>query len=129
MTEDQSRLVVMACEAFLQRDMDVTGLGFARGRTPYEEIPAAIVFPTPFIDLPRANCGTGDSFGTGVDAIDCDVIDMEAYALAKACHVENTAFACAKSVSDGADHTAAADWQANLHRAADHFLHLYLQLP
>ena len=53
---------------------------------------------------------------------------MEAYALAKVCHVEGTAFACAKYVSDGADHAAAADWQANLHRAADRFLALYRQL-
>ena len=59
----------------------------------------------------------------------CDVVDMEAYALAKVCHVEGTAFACAKYISDGADHAAAADWQANLHRAADRFLALYRQLP
>jgi adenosylhomocysteine nucleosidase len=116
---------VVACTTFHQRDMDVSGLGFAPGTTPYEEIPAALEFPTPFADLPRVSCGTGDSFVTGPLALQCDVVDMEAYALAKVCHVEGVDFACAKFVSDGADHAAASDWQANLHRAAEQFLALY----
>jgi adenosylhomocysteine nucleosidase len=120
---------VVACTAFHQRDMDVSGLGFNPGATPYEEIPAVIEFVSPFSDLPCAACGTGDSFETGERAMIGDVVDMEAYALAKVCHVERTAFACAKFVSDGADHAAATDWQANLHRAAERFLALYRQLP
>jgi adenosylhomocysteine nucleosidase len=121
---------VVACAAFHQRDMDASGLGFAPGATPFEEIPAVLEFPTPFADLPAAACGTGDSFENGASlALTCDVVDMEAYALAKVCHVEGTAFACAKFVSDGADHAAATEWQANLHRAADQFLALYRQLP
>ena len=36
---------VVACTAFHQRDMDVSGLGFAPGATPYEEIPAVIEIP------------------------------------------------------------------------------------
>jgi adenosylhomocysteine nucleosidase len=119
---------VIACTAFHQRDMDVSGLGFAPGTTPYEAIPTVLEFPTPFSELPRATCGTGDSFETGERAVTCDVVDMEAYALAKVCHVEGAAFACVKFVSDGADHAAATDWQANLHRAADQFLALYRQL-
>jgi adenosylhomocysteine nucleosidase len=119
---------VVACTAFHQRDMDVSGLGFAPGDTPYEEVPAVLGFPTPFSNLPSASCGTGDSFETGERIVHCDVVDMEAYALAKVCHVEATRFACAKYVSDGADHAAATDWQANLHRAADSFLALYRQL-
>jgi len=120
---------VVACTAFHERDMDVSGLGFAPGVTPYEEIPSVFEFATPFADLPRATCGTGDSFETGLRSQDCDVVDMEAYALAKVCHVEGATFACAKYVSDGADHAAATDWQANLHRAAEQFLALYRQLP
>jgi adenosylhomocysteine nucleosidase len=120
---------VVACTTFHQRDMDVSGLGFAPGTTPYEEIPAVLEFPTPFSELPRASCGTGDSFETSGQLLTCDVVDMEAYALAKVCHVEGTTLACAKFVSDGADHAAATDWQANLHRAADQFIALYRLLP
>jgi adenosylhomocysteine nucleosidase len=119
---------VVACTTFLQRDMDASGLGFAQGTTPFEEVPAVIEFPTPFCGLPLGTCGTGDSFETGVRTMTCDVVDMEAYALAKVCHFEDTAFACAKFVSDGADHAAAADWQSNRHRAAEQFLALYRQL-
>ncbi len=119
---------IIACTSFHQRDMDVSGLGFTPGTTPFEEIPAVLRFPTPFSQLPCATCGTGDSFETGDSAVTFDVVDMEAYALAKVCHVEGTAFACAKYISDGADHAASSDWQANLHRAADQFLALYGQL-
>jgi adenosylhomocysteine nucleosidase len=119
---------VVACTAFRQRDMDVSGLGFAPGVTPYEDCPAVLEFATPFDELPRATCGTGDSFETGSRTASCDVVDMEAYALAKVCHVEGLVFASVKFVSDGADHAAAADWQANLHRAADQFLSLYRRL-
>jgi len=120
---------LVACSAFHQRDMDVSGLGFEPGTTPYEEIPPVIEFPTPFRDLTIAGCATGDSFETSERAMQCDVVDMEAYALAKVCHVEGAAFACAKFITDGADHAAASDWQANLHRAAEQFLALYRQLP
>ncbi len=116
---------VVACTAFEQRDMDVSGLGFEAGITPFESVPAVLVVASPFGDLPTATCGTGDSFETGSRALRCDVVDMEAYALAKVCHVEGATFACAKYVSDGADHAAASDWQANLHRAADRFVELY----
>jgi adenosylhomocysteine nucleosidase len=119
---------MVACTTFHQRDMDVSGLGFNRGVTPYEDIPAVLSFPTPFANLPHATCGTGDSFETGRQVLDFDVVDMEAFALAKVCHVEGTSFACAKFVSDGADHAAASDWQANLHRAAEHFISLYREL-
>jgi hypothetical protein len=50
---------------------------------------------------------------------------MEAYALAKTCWSLKAPFACAKYVTDGADHTAADDWQSNVHKAADEFLSLY----
>ena len=48
--------------------------------------------------------------------------------LAKACLVEDVPFACAKYISDGADHTAADDWQASLPQAAAAFLALYQTL-
>lgn len=119
---------LVACTAFHQRDMDVSGLGFAPGATPFEEIPAVLEFPQTFASLPQAACGTGDSFETSGLIRNFDVVDMEAFALAKVCHVEGTMFACAKFVSDGADHAAASDWQANLHRAAEQFLALYREL-
>ena len=51
---------VVACRSFVQRDMDVTGLGFALGETPFESLPATLAFPAVFPHLPEGVCGTGD---------------------------------------------------------------------
>jgi adenosylhomocysteine nucleosidase len=116
---------LLACHEFVQRDMDVGGLGFALGVTPYDEAPSKLAFDPVFTQLPAAVCGSGDSFATTHVEAACDVIDMEAYALAKVCWHEKARFACAKYVSDGADHAAAEDWQRNVHKAADEFLQLF----
>jgi adenosylhomocysteine nucleosidase len=116
---------LVACHEFVQRDMDVRGLGFALGVTPYDEAPSSLRFDPVFTHLPSAVCGSGDSFATVAGDMDCAIVDMEGYALAKVCWYEKAQFACAKYVSDGADHAAADDWQRNVHKAADEFLRLY----
>jgi adenosylhomocysteine nucleosidase len=116
---------LLACREFVQRDMDVRGLGFALGVTPFDAAPASLTFDPFFTHLPSAVCGSGDSFATARGELDCGVVDMEAYALAKVCWREGARFACVKYVTDGADHAAATDWQSNVHRAADQFLLLY----
>jgi len=119
------RGALVECHHFVQRDMDVSALGFAPGHTPFDDIPARLEFPRSFADLPAGVCGSGDSFETGVPRVGCEVIDMEAYALAKVCQIESLRFACAKYITDGADHTAADDWQNNLNAAAADFWRLY----
>lgn len=119
---------LVACQEFVQRDMDVSGLGFALGVTPYDDAPSALTFDPVFTGLPAAVCGSGDSFATAEIEVDCAVIDMEAYALAKVCWHEKAGFACVKYVTDGADHAAAEDWQRNVHAAAEEFLKLFRDL-
>jgi adenosylhomocysteine nucleosidase len=118
----------LECHAFVQRDMDVTGLGVPLGVTPFEDTPAKLEFPPIFPQLPRGVCGSGDSFVMSEAAIECDVVDMEGYALAKVCWLERAAFTSVKFVTDGADHAAGEDWHANLKLAADRFLELYRQM-
>jgi adenosylhomocysteine nucleosidase len=115
---------LVACHEFVQRDMDVRALGFALGVTPYDEAPARLTFD-PIFQLPAAVCGSGDSFATADSDVNCAVVDMEAYALAKVCWNENAKFACVKYVTDGADTSAANDWQRNVHKAAEEFLRLF----
>jgi len=112
---------LVAADRFVQRDMDVTGLGFAWGETPFESEPAMITFPRRFTHLPHGICGSGDSFLQGVPPIPSDIIDMEAYALAKICLRESVSFACVKYITDGADDSASEDWQTNLTHAAQAF--------
>jgi adenosylhomocysteine nucleosidase len=119
---------VVACHVFVQRDMDVTGLGFERGTTPFEAIPPRLEFPVTFAGLPHGVCSTADSFETTQTELSCDVVDMEGYALAKVCWREQASFACAKFITDGADAAAATSWQSNLPKAAAEFLRLYRAL-
>lgn len=119
---------LVACRRFVDRDMDVAPLGFAPGVTPFDELPPELEFPSCFAALPEAVCGTGDSFATKVQRVRCDVVDMEAYALAKSCRIEGAGFACAKYVSDGADEHAALHWRENVAGAADLFVNLYEEL-
>lgn len=116
---------LVSCSEFVQRDMDVSGLGFDLGVTPYDSTPARLKFDPLFNALPQAVCGTGDSFATDEFTMACDVVDMEAFALAKVCWMEKARFACAKYVTDGADGEAAADWKRNVHKAAEQFLQLF----
>ncbi|MDP9008169.1 MAG: 5'-nucleosidase [Pseudomonadota bacterium] len=118
---------LVSCHEFVQRDMDVRGLGFAMGVTPYDEAPTCLTFD-PVSHLPAAICGSGDSFATAEVEVDCAVVDMEAYALAKVCRHENARFACVKYITDGADTSAADDWQRNVHKAAEEFLRLFQSL-
>ena len=57
---------LLACHEFIQRDMDVRGLGFALGVTPFD---ARAAYPEVrsacLAHLPSATCGSGDSFATG----------------------------------------------------------------
>ncbi len=97
------------CTRFLQRDMLVGALGFAPGQTPYEG--------DPLLDLGGVGltCSSGDSFVTDPTlSLPSDVVDMEAYALAKACLHAGVEFLCYKFVSDRADAESASDWSANV---------------
>ena len=119
---------LVACRKFVDRDMDVGALGFAPGVTPYDELPPVLEFPVAFPGLPEAVCGSGDSFATTGHGPAFDVVDMEAYALAKACRMEGVPFACAKYVSDNVDENSATHWKENVAGAAGSFLALYRSL-
>lgn len=116
---------LLACHEFVQRDMDVSGLGFEVGVTPFEDTPTLLKFGPVFTQLPIAICGSGDSFVMVQGRQAYTVVDMEAYALAKVCFLEHANFACVKYVTDGSDQNAANDWQENAHKAAESFLGLY----
>ncbi len=115
---------LVACNRFYQRDMDVAPLGFAPGVTPFDDSPAILEFPVVFDALPSGICGTGDSFSTDHCGTYCDVVDMEAYALAKVCWLRGAKFAAVKYVSDNANSDAAQSWQQQLDKAAEKFVQL-----
>jgi len=116
---------LVACNRFAQRDMDVSGMGFAPGVTPFDATPPIISFPAVLTNLPQVLCSTADSFATHRHEVAGDVVDMEAFALARVCLAENVSFACAKYVTDGADSESATHWEAALDAASRAFVTVY----
>lgn len=110
---------VVAAQQFHQRDMDATAMGFALGETPFES-PILLSNGLPVPELVSAICYTGDSFVTSAHPqLTLEVIDMEAYALAKVCDRLEHRFVCLKFITDGADGQAASDWASSVVMAAD----------
>lgn len=113
---------------FVQRDMDVSPLGFEVGVTPIDtEWPSAIDLEVHFSELRKGTCGTGDSFETGIPKVPCNLVDMEGYALAKVCKKLGVRLISVKYISDGANDTAHLDWEENLLLGAKKLLGLYQQ--
>lgn len=111
---------------FVQRDMDVSPLGFAVGVTPMDDDhPAEIHLEAYFPHLEKGICGTGDSFETGIPKVPCDLVDMEGYAIAKVCKKLGVRFISVKYITDGANDTAHLDWEENLLLGAQKLLKLY----
>jgi len=109
---------IVECTKFYQRDMDVTALmNLKVGQTPFDDINEIINSNDGF------SCGSGDNFVTQQIKIEVDVVDMEAYALAKICKLENINFRCFKFISDNADETASNDWVKNCKKGAKLFKH------
>ena len=105
------------CTKFIQRDMDVTGLGFMKGETPFEDDPPITIETPKDVFNPigrRATCGSGDNFVEDKTNYYGEVVDMEAYALAKVCYQYNVPFISFKYITDGADEQAHEDWESNL---------------
>ena len=93
---------------FCQRDMDASPLGFKVGETPFDDV-GEINFGSG-----GYSCGTGDSFVTQTPKLKTDLVDMEAYAIAKICYLKDIKFKCFKYVSDNADADANDDWTENI---------------
>ena len=111
------------CTRFIQRDMDVTGLGFQIGETPFEREPSIVIeSKSKFNPIGiNATCGTGDNFVEDRTNYYGEVVDMEAYALAKVCHYFDVPFISFKYISDGADINANDDWEENVGKGIEVF--------
>lgn len=98
------------------RDIDASPLGFARGVTPFADFPAVARLATPFAGVPTATLSTGADvvMGTAYDAIDAELVDMETYAVWRACARFDVPLIGLRGVSDGADEGERLDWTALL---------------
>lgn len=100
------------------RDMDATVLGFEKGRTPFLDLPAVLPLACPFPDIPEASLATGASVvsGAAYDAIEADMVDMETFAVLRACQRFDVPLVGLRAISDGAAELRhIGDWTEYLH--------------
>ena len=111
---------LVECTTFIQHDMDARGLlDFQLGETPFDHISKIVLSNEGYI------CATGDKFVKNQLEINCDIVDMEAYALAKICKINDIDFKCFKYISDYANDNSSNDWIENCHKGASDFLSLF----
>ena len=111
---------LVECTNFVQHDMDARGLlNFKLGETPFDPISTITMSNEGY------TCGTGDRFVKNKLELECDIVDMEAYALAKVCKIHNIEFKCYKYISDYTNDDSSNDWIENCNKGSTHFLSLY----
>ena len=69
------------------RDMDASALGFEKGRTPFLDLPKTLPLPHIIPGIASASLSTGGNIisGAAYDGIGEDMVDMETFALLRAC--------------------------------------------
>ncbi|SMO72030.1 5'-methylthioadenosine/S-adenosylhomocysteine nucleosidase [Paracoccus laeviglucosivorans] len=99
------------------RDMDASALGFPKGQTPLLDLPIRVALPQ-LPGLPSASLATGASIVSGVayDAIPDDMVDMETFAVLRACQHFGLPLIGLRGISDGAEELTHVDnWTQYLH--------------
>lgn len=86
------------------RDMDASALGFARGVTPLTELPPTLPLEPHIPGLRPATLSTGANVVTGsaYEAVGEDMVDMETFAVLRACQGFNVPLLALRGISDGA---------------------------
>lgn len=98
------------------RDMDASLLGFVRGVTPFVDHPVCIALETPIAGMPVATLSTGADVvgGAGYDAIDADMVDMETFAVWRACQRFGVTLVGLRGISDGSGELTGIEGWAEL---------------
>jgi adenosylhomocysteine nucleosidase len=100
------------------RDMDVSALGFERGATPFLDLPAIVPLGHLIPGIKQASLSTGAAIvsGAGYDAIAADMVDMETFAVLRACQLFGVNMIGLRGISDGAAELKHVDdWRQYLH--------------
>lgn len=100
------------------RDMDTSALGFETGRTPFLDLPVVVPLPLRIPCIPEATLSTGADVvsGAAYDRIAADMVDMESFAVLRACQSFGVPLICLRGISDGAGELRhVSDWTGYLH--------------
>ncbi|GIL03171.1 MAG: 5'-methylthioadenosine/S-adenosylhomocysteine nucleosidase [Alphaproteobacteria bacterium] len=100
------------------RDMDASPLGFAKGATPFLDLPATVELPHRVPGVAAASLSTGANIvsGPAYDQIDADMVDMETFAVLRAAMAFGVPLVGLRGISDGAADLRHIDnWTEYLH--------------
>ncbi|THV23999.1 5'-methylthioadenosine/S-adenosylhomocysteine nucleosidase [Peteryoungia ipomoeae] len=100
------------------RDMDASAFGFEKGRTPLLDLPATVELPLRIPGLATASLSTGANVvsGAAYQSIEADMVDMETFAILRACHAFDIPLIGLRGISDGRhDVNHIDDWTQYLH--------------
>lgn len=95
------------------RDIDASPLGFEKGITPLLDLPATLSLPIRIPDIPTASLSTGGNVVSGAAYADIaeDMVDMESFAVQRACQQFGLPLVALRGISDGAEELAhIGDW-------------------
>lgn len=100
------------------RDMDASALGFEKGVTPFLDLPAALPLDHRIAGIEGATLSTGANIvsGAAYDAVAEDMVDMETFAVLRACQLFSLPLIALRGISDGAAELKhVGDWTEYLH--------------
>lgn len=100
------------------RDMDASAFGFEKGCTPFLDLPAEIPLTLSIPGVAKARLSTGANVvsGSAYDHVDADMVEMETFAILRACRRFDVPMIGLRGISDGkAEVSHISDWTAYLH--------------
>jgi len=100
------------------RDMDASPLGFERGQTPFLDLPPVLEMPLRIPGIPEATLSTGANIVSGAtyETIAADMVDMETYAVLRACQLYKLPLIGLRGISDGRQELShIGNWTEYLH--------------
>jgi len=113
------QLGVYQAASIAYRDMDAAALGFERGETPFLGLPSAMtqgLLRVPGIPLATLSTGGNVVSGKDYDFIDAEMVDMESYAVLRACQRFGVPLIALRGISDGTSELREVeDWSRYLH--------------
>ncbi|WP_320143087.1 5'-methylthioadenosine/S-adenosylhomocysteine nucleosidase [uncultured Cohaesibacter sp.] len=122
---------VYQATAISYRDMDTSPLGFEKGKTPFVDLPVKVPMPFRIPDVKEAILSTGGNIvsGAAYDGIDADMVDMESFAVLRACMLHDVPMIGLRGISDGkTELTHVNDWTEYLHVVDEKLAHAVGQL-
>jgi len=109
---------VYQASAVAWRDMDASVLGFARGETPFLDLPRLVPLGVAVPGLAQATLSTGGNVVSGAAYADIpeDMVDMETFAVLRACQQFGLPLIALRGISDGQTELSGLhDWTGYLH--------------